>query len=317
MKNKNLLMVFAVLLIFLSACRDENLAPIATFDAAEKGAYVRVVTQNNGNINLFDLTNSVMEYTVEFVDLEQGNLVSEYNLQITYEDNNPENGDNSTGPVEFRSYTAAEFTTNKAGFKSLENIQITAQQALAAIGIGADELLSGDKFRFTGNVTTTAGANYNASNSSASVNGNSFRGFFNFTLAAFCPSSLEGEFAYTTVATSINCPTNGNTTDSDLTGTVSIIALGDGEYNLSDWSFGSYAVCYGATEKASSGTLKFTDTCQEVSFTGKIDNLNEKWAFTSEIDGTAWKISWENTFEEKGAATIINPDGWNFVLAEE
>ena len=63
MKNKNLFTLFAMLLIFLSACRDENLAPIATFDAAEKGAYVRVVTQNNGNINLFDLTNSMMEYT--------------------------------------------------------------------------------------------------------------------------------------------------------------------------------------------------------------------------------------------------------------
>jgi len=317
MKNKNLLTVFAVLLLFFTACRDENLAPIVTFDAAEKGAYVRVVSQNNENINLFDLTNSVMEYTIEFVDVEQGNLVSEYNLQIIYEDNNPENGDNSKGPVEFRTYAASEFTTNQGGFKGLENIQITAQQALDAVGIGAEDLLSGDRFRFQGNVTTTAGANYNAANSSAAVNGNSFRGFFNFSLAAFCPSNLEGEYAYTTIATSINCPTNGNTTTSDLTGMVSVIALGNGEYNFSDWSFGSYAVCYGASERANSGTLKFTDTCEEVAFTGTIDNLGEKWAFIAEVDGTEWVISWENTFEEKGTTTIINPNGWNFILAEE
>lgn len=317
MKNKNLFTLLAALLIILSACKDENLAPIATFDSAEKGAYVRLVTQTNGNVDLTDIANSKMEYTIEFVDLEQGNLVSEYNLQVTYEDNNPENGDNSKGPVEFRTYAAAEFITNQAGFKSLENIQITAQQVLDAVGIGAEDVLSGDQFKFTGNVTTTSGANFNAANSSAAVNGSSFRGFFNFRLNAFCPSNLEGEYAYTTTAASINCPTNGNTTDNDLSGTVTVIALGGGIYNFSDWSFGAYSVCYKATDKADSGTLQFTDTCSEVDFTGSIDVLGDKWAFTSEIDGTEWKINWENTFGEKGSSTVINPDGWNFVLAEE
>ncbi|GEM_PF-1449737 len=317
MKNKNFITLFALFLIFLSACRDENLAPIATFDASEKGAYVRVVTQNNGNVDLTDLANSVMEYTVEFVDLEQGNLVSEYDLQITYEDNNPQNGDNTKGPVAFRTYEAAEFTTNKEGFKSLENIQITAQQALDAIGIGAEDILSGDKFKFIGSVTTTGGANFNAANSSASVNGTAFRGFFNFTLSAFCPSSLEGDYRYTTTAASIVCPQDGTTASNDLSGTVSVISAGNEVYSLSDWSFGSYAVCYKPTSKADFKTLQFTDTCSEVTFTGKIDELGEKWAFTSEVDGTNWVISWENTFGEKGTATVINPVGWNFVLAEE
>lgn len=317
MKNKNLFIFCALFLIFLSACRDENLAPIATFDASEKGAYVRVVTQNNGNVDLTDLANSVMEYTVEFVDLEQGNLVSEYNLQLIYEDNNPENGDNSKGPVAFRTYAAAEFTTNKEGFKSLENIQITARQALDAIGIGDEDILSGDNFKFIGSVTTTGGANFNATNSSASVNGNSFRGFFNFTLSAFCPSNLEGEYGYITTATSIVCPQDGTTADNDVSGTVSVIAAGDGVYSMSDWSFGSYGVCYTPTDKVDAKTLQFTDTCSEIAFTGKIDDLGDKWAFTSEVDGTNWMISWENTFGEKGATTVVNPAGWNFVLVEE
>ncbi len=317
MKNKNLFILGAMLLIFLSACRDENLAPIATFDSSEKGAYVRIVSQNNGNIDLTDLANSVMEYTVEFVDIEKGNLVSEYNLQLTYEDNNPENGDDTKGPVAFRTYAASEFTSNKEGFKGLENIQITAQEILDAIGIGAADILSGDKFKFTGSVTTTGGANFNAANSSASVNGSGFRGFFNFTLSAFCPSNLEGSYAYTTSAASIVCPQDGTTTDTDVSGTISIIAAGDGVYSFSDWSFGSYAVCYGPTDKVDAKTLQFTDTCSEVAFTGKIDDLGDKWAFTSEVDGTNWMISWENTFGEKAAATVVNPDGWNFVLAEE
>lgn len=317
MKNRILITFLAVVLIMITACRDDSLAPIATFDAAEKGAYVRLVEQNNSNFNLFDLDNSLMEFTVEFVDLEKGNLVSEYNLLVEYQDNNPDNGDETRGLTEFRSWSATDFTTNKAGFQGLENIRITASEAFTALGISAENVKSGDRFIFRGNVTTTSGANYSASNSSASVNGASFRGFFNFTINAFCPSSLEGEYTYQTIASSINCPLEEMEVPNDLTGTVSIIALGGGEYTLSDWSFGAYAVCYEPTDKAAYGKLQFTETCKEVAFTGKIDDLGEKWSFVSDIDGQNWTITWENTFGEQGSATIENPNGWDFSLAEE
>lgn len=301
----------------LTACRDENLAPIATFDAAEKGAYVRLVEQNNVDFNLFDLGNSVMEFTIEFVDLEKGNLVSEYNLLVEYQDENPDNGDESRGLTEFRSWTAADFITNKAGFQGLEKIQITPSEVFSALGISEESVKSGDKFRFRGNVTTTTGAKFNASNSSAAVNGSSFRGFFNFTINAFCPSSLEGEYTYRTVASSVACEKEDIVASDDLTGTVSLIALGDGAYTISDWSFGSYAVCYKPDTKADFKSLQFTETCNEVAFTGKIDDFGEKWSFVSEIEGNNWTISWENTFGEKGSVVVENPNGWTFTLAEK
>ena len=317
MKNKIVLTYLAVIVLMITACRDESLAPIATFDAAEKGAYVRLVEENEADFNLFDLGNSVMEFTVEFVDLEQGNLVSEYNLMLEYEDANPDNGDETRGLTEFRSWTAADFTTNKAGFQGLENIRITPSEAFAALGISEESVKSGDKFKFRGNVTTTSGASFNASNSSAAVNGSSFRGFFNFTINAFCPSSLEGEYAYQTAASSITCEQEEVMATADLAGTVSVIALGDGEYTLSDWSFGAYSVCFTPDTKADFSQLKFTETCNEVAFTAKIDDFGEKWSFESEIDGNNWTITWENTFGEKGSTVVENPNGWDFTLAEE
>lgn len=317
MKNRIVLTYLAATILMLTACRDESLSPIATFDAAEKGAYVRLVEQNEADFNLFDLGNSVMEFSVEFVDLEKGNLVSEYNLMVEYEDENPDNGDESRGLTEFRSWTAADFTTNKAGFQGLENVRITASDVFTALGISQESVKSGDKFKFKGNVTTTSGANFNATNSSAAVNGSSFRGFFNFTINAFCPSSLEGEYAYKTTASSVTCEKEEVMASNDLEGTVSVIALGDGVYTLSDWSFGAYSVCYKPDTKADFGQLKFTETCKEVAFTAKIDDFGEKWSFESEIDGNNWTINWENTFGEKGAAVIENPDGWDFTLAEE
>lgn len=100
---------------------------------------------------------------------------------------------------------AADFVTNKEGFKGLANIQISASELLAATGVDPATITYGDAFRFTGSVTTTDGAVYSAANSSASVNGASFRGFFNFTLTARCPTNLERSYEYITSATSVVC----------------------------------------------------------------------------------------------------------------
>lgn len=313
MKKHNLFTLLGLVLILVTACRDENLAPIATFDAAEKGAYVRVVTQNNGNVNLFDIENSTMEYTVEFVDLKQGNLVSEYTLQLLYEDNNPQNGDNSVGPIAFRSWSASDFSTNKAGFKGIENITITASELITKAGLDEDNILSGDNFRLQGSVTTTSGQSFNQANSSAAVNGLNFRGFFNFNLRAFCPSNLEGTYTYQSRASSIKCSSDQEVT-SDLSGTVSVLALGDGKYNISDWSFGAYKACYGEGRVADSDKLQFTETCKTLAFTGKIDEFGDKWSFQSEVQEGNWTIEWENTFGEKGKTVLINENGWDFVI---
>jgi len=224
MRKLNLGIFLGVLLTLLAACKDEDLAPIVTFDAAEKGAYVRLINQTNGNINLFDIENSVMEYAVEFVDVEQGGLVSEYRLQLSYEDNNPENEDNSVGPVAFQTWTAADFTVNQDGFVGLDAIRITATEAITSLGINAEEILSGDQIRFIGSVTTTSGQTFTRQNSSAAVNGASFRGFFDFNMRAFCPSNLEGTYQYQTVANTVICARNGMISD-DLSGEVNIIAL--------------------------------------------------------------------------------------------
>jgi hypothetical protein len=304
LKNK-IAMLFGAILIFATSCKDENLAPIATFDAADKGAYVRVIDQGNTLINLLDIAGSSFTYTVEFVDLEQGNLVSEYRLQLQFEDNDPSNGDDSSGPVDFRSWSASDFETNSDGFKGLSNITITGPEALAAAGVSADKVTAGDNFRFIGSVTTTEGAVFTASNSSAAVNGSAFRGFFNFTMPANCPSDLTGSYAY--ASTDTWC--DGSSVD----GSVDILALGGGKYHFSDWSFGAYGPCYGGV--AEQPTITFDEVCKVVSFTGFVDSFGDTWTFDSDIDGAVWRIKWDNTYGESGETRITHPSGaWPFTL---
>ena len=188
-------------------------------------------------------------------------MVSEYALQVTYEDGDDSDGDNSAGPIEFRSWPSSSFETNANGFQGISNISISAADAMAAFGL--TELGSGDVFRFVGRVTTTSGQSFMASNSSASVNGAAFRGHFNFNLTAICPSDLSGTF--TAITTNFVCP-NGATGESN---TVEVTFTPDGQtaYDINDFSFGAYDICYGVTAGRPLGNLRIVDVCNKISVT--------------------------------------------------
>ncbi len=297
------MLVLGTALMLMVSCADEDLKPIITFDDATKGAYVRLVDETDKLLNLFDIPGSAYTYSVEFVDLEGGTLVSEYVVDLVYVDNDPDNGDNSTGPIEFRRFSQADFETNAAGLRSLSNITITGPEAIAAAGTTADLVSPGDQFQFKGRVTTPDGT-WGASNSSATVNGSAFQGHFDFTMPAGCPSDLSGTYNYTT--TDIWC---GN---ADVSGTVEVTNNGGGTHEFSDWSFGAYESCYGAGNIATS--LTFQEVCSKVSFTGFVNQFGDTYELSSTVDGENWIITWSNDFGEAGVTTVVFPGGVPFTV---
>ena len=306
MNRSKIFSVLGVMLMLLLAnsCADEDLKPIITFDDAGKGAYPRRVSETDKLINLFDVAGSTYTYTIEFVDIEQGNLVAEYALELVYEDTDPDNGDNSTGPVPFRSWSAGDFETNADGFKGLSNISITGTEAIAAAGTTEAAVSPGDQFKFQGRVVLTDGSVFRSTNSSATVNGGAFRGHFDFTLAAGCPSDLTGTYDYAT--TDVWCD------GSAVTGSVEILSQGGGVYNFKDWSFGAYGPCYGSI--ADQPGITFTEVCSEVSFTSFVDSFGDTWTFDSAIDGETWTINWDNTYGESAKSAVTFPGGVPFTL---
>lgn len=290
-----------------SGCEDEDLAPIVTFDQATTGAYPRLVESGNTLINLFDVDGSQFNYTVEFVDAQQGNLVAEYVLEVTYVDNNPGNGDASAGPLEYKRFTQSDFTTNENGFQAID-VSVPATELVNLVGTTADALMAGDEFQVTGRVILTDGREFADVNSSPQITGSAFRGLFDYTLPCNCPSDLTG--TYDVETTNIWCDGSSTTT------TVDIEALGGGTYQFSDWSFGAYGVCYGGG--SASGDLTFAEVCAEVSFTGFTDSFGDTWTYTSSIDGDEWTIQWENTYGEFATSVVKYPGGadWPFTLTE-
>lgn len=292
-------------MLILSGCKDESLAPVLTFEQTEQGGFPRLIEETNKLINLFNIAGSTYSYTVEFVDLEQGDLVTEYRLEMTYTDANPGNGDNSVGPIVYATYGPSDFTKNADGYQSI-TVTIPASAAIAAANTTADQLKAGDAFQFRGFVTLADGNTYGAANSSSSVRGAAFRGHFDFLLPAACPSDLAGSYEYTS--------TNYWCGGPETSGSVSIQALGGGKYQFNDWSFGTYGVCYGGG--GGSGDLNFTDVCAEVGFTGFTDVYGDTWTYDSEVNGNEWTINWENTYGEYGTAVIKYTGGadWPFTL---
>lgn len=302
MKNIKFL-ALALSVFFLASCADENLKPIITFDDAGKGAYPRLISEGDRDINLFDIGNSAYTYSVEFVDLEQGNLVASYDLVVEFEDNNPDNGDNSAGPVALRSYSASDFSSNADGFKALENITVSANDVMSAVGMTADLLGPGDVFKVRGSVTTTDGSVFAASNSSPSVKGAAFRGHFDYNMAASCPTTLDG--TYDVITTNTWCGSGDVPYNNQVTFTISSTG-----YDITDFSFGAYDLCYGATSARPLGSLRFLDICNTIEIVGA-SQWGEIYTWTNfMVNGTEMSFDWTNDYGEGGSSTVINPSGW-------
>ena len=296
-------------LVVSFSCVDPDKAPIVTYDAAGHGAYPRFVDESGAllvNIqSQAEFDASEYTYSIKFVDEKAGQSVTSYTLNISYVD---VNGANSSGPKELRAYAASEFGTDAEGNKVIDNIKITSADVTSAFGLAYADLSPGDNFKITGSLMTESGVAYAGSNSSSTVKGAAFQGFFDYSMAVGCPSDLTGGFS---VTTTLWCDAGKTTTV-----IVDIESLGGGTYGFSDWSFGAYGVCYGCC--SASGDFNFVDVCGVVTLNDGADSYGDNWTFTSSISGDEWTIVWVNDYAgglENGTSVITFPGGVPFTLA--
>ena len=103
MKNKFYLFVGLILLAGCSA--DPALGPIITVETAEVGAFPRTVELKVGEYDLMDLAGSSYLHDIDFRSIDGGNNVANYIINVSFDDNNSSNGDDSTTPIEFKNFT--------------------------------------------------------------------------------------------------------------------------------------------------------------------------------------------------------------------
>jgi hypothetical protein len=126
-----------------------------------------------------------------------------------------------------------------------------------------------------------------------------------YNISVLCESDLATTYSFTTADPWMGAPTSGT---GELTG-------GDGEYQFSDFSFGTWAEVYQIDPP--SGNLTFTENCGIVGINGQ-DNYGDTWSLSDVIasGGPEFTFRYENTYGEFATVTLVKDDGsdWpNFV----
>ncbi len=297
-----LLYILGAVLLILQGCKDEELAPIVTFDSAGKGSYPKLVERSGGDIKLDDLGGSVHSYNVEFIDLEGGSLVAEFKQEVSFTDYDESDGNSSTGPVVIRTFTSADFSPQGTGNLGVA-VSETGTDLLNALGLTADDLSGGGQFDITSTITTVDGATFRSTNSSATVNGSAFRGFFDYSLFVVCPSDLAGTYAVATEGTSTDgCCPGPYSVEAEVT----LTETAPGEYEISDWSGGLYIewyTIYGILPSHMPGSIK--DACGVITLLTDAEPFGESLKGDGIVndDGTI-TLSWVTGYGDKGTLTM-------------
>ena len=199
--------IFAIcicgLFLFMTSCKDDTKAPIITFDQAGKGAYVKLlnVTAGQDGYDLSLFSSTTYDFEVEFVDEQQGDLVATYTTYVSYK-SSPFSTTPDVPEVLFATVDAGSFGESERGFKST-SLSVPLSTVAGLLNLTADDLGGADVFQFRSEIILQDGSVFQASNSSAAVNGSAFAGHFNFSVKLSCPlpdSDFVGAYTLTHVS---------------------------------------------------------------------------------------------------------------------
>jgi len=298
--------LMATALIFLSSCRDfvEPRIPYATFDT---GAYLRTIARTSTTFNFFDLANSKFALTLEAVDIEDGKTVQTVEIRVRHRRLIPGVGlkYTPTSDALVKTLQASDFAPNTDSRFLRTSFQITAAEAIAAVGLTAGDIKGADVFEFRLVLNDKFGRRFSSDNVTTNVGGAPFYASpFQYPVSVICPSDLAGEYEYT--------QTNMQSVYGDCTGPISgkvkFIAVSGvpGAYSVSDATFGFWA-CYG--DSWGNGNVRINDACGALSFSGA-DKYGVGYTFTFvSNNGTNLVFDWVNGDDETGRVTLKSNAG--------
>lgn len=203
MLKKIAFLLVAATMVMFTGCKDEEAGPIIDFDGGlGLGAFPRLQQLDFAEFDLADLNGSVYQHTVDFVDGNASADIAEYNVLVAFDDNNPDNGDNST---DFTVWT--DVSVNVASLSTVDpetgnkvfTLTIPFSDAANFVGVAPEDVISGDRFQFRTEIVKTDGRVFNSVNSTPAVT-NAFGGLWNWNVNATCPltnDQFSGNYAVT------------------------------------------------------------------------------------------------------------------------
>ena len=256
--------LMATALIFLSSCRDfvEPRIPYATFDT---GAYLRTIARTSTTFNFFDLANSKFALTLEAVDIEDGKTVQTVEIRVRHRRLIPGVGlkYTPTSDALVKTLQASDFAPNTDSRFLRTSFQITAAEAIAAVGLTAADIQGGDVFEFRLVLNDKFGRRFSSDNVTTNVAGATFYASpFQYPVSVICPSDLAGTYDFTA---SEQKSDYGTCAGGTFTGKTTWTKVGTStRYLVSDGTFG----LYGCQNDVYKGDVGVSDACGVLSMSG-------------------------------------------------
>ena len=294
--------LLASALIFLSSCRDfvEPNVPYKDFDT---GAYLRTIARTSTTFNFFNLGASKFALTLEAVDIEDGKTVETVEIRVRHRRLIPGVGLNYTpqSDVVVKTLQASDFQPNAESRFLRASFEVTAAQAIAAVGLTAAQIEGGDVFEFRLVLNDKFGRRFSSDNVTTNIAGAPFYASpFQYPVSVICPSDLAGTYQFDHLETFCGKTFSGSTT-------WTAIASSPGSYSVSDGTFGSWQACY--PDSWGNGNVRINDACGTMTMTGT-DKYGDSYSLTfKSVTPEVFTFEWRNTYGEFGTVAIKSNSG--------
>lgn len=294
--------LLASALIFLSSCRDfvEPNVPYKDFDT---GAYLRTIARTSTTFNFFNLGASKFALTLEAVDIEDGKTVQTVEIRVRHRRLIPGVGLRYTpqNDVVVRTLQASDFQPNADSRFLRTSFEVTAAQAIAAVGLTAAQIQGGDVFEFRLVLNDKFGRTFSSNNVTTNVAGAPFYASpFQYPVSVICPSDLAGTYQFDHLETFCDKTFSGSTV-------WTAVAASPGSYTVSDGTFGAWQACYPDTW--GNGNVRINDACGRLTMTGT-DKYGDSYSMTvKSVTPQLLTFEWKNTYGEFGTIAVKSNAG--------
>lgn len=187
------ILIFSTLAgLILTSCADENLKPIATFEDSAIGIQAALIEGGAVEMDLANPSTSSITNTV----MLRGDEAASYVIYVSFDDRNPDNGDDSKAEIQLMEFSQSDFQTVPESPFPRVTYTIAFADLIREFNLDVDKLKPSDRFPVRTEIIAVDGRVFSAANSSAAVNGSAFAGIFSYNLLVTCPLS-DDKFAGT------------------------------------------------------------------------------------------------------------------------